>query len=406
MDFDRQVLRALSKRRRTVPDIRVPPRPKPSIFHLRKADKYDYVKHRLVSMRPYFLEVVGVESFEPVNTVSGVSFHTYGIVMNPFGLKLDASNIFIASNIDGSNDVAVRLSMEHLKRYSVFPGQVVAVKGKNTTGSEIVVEALHCIPVVDVNAGRGEGEQPSVEVFAGPYGAEGDASALDKVLESDADVLILVGPFVGAVEDASRSPDCVMQDVFIPKVRSWLGKSTNSKVVLVPSTDDMGGLNVFPQAPLCIEDERIVCVGNPCELFVNGHLVAISSLDTALEISSEECFLDSGEGYDEDACGRLLFGGDRLGRIAYHLVFQRTFLPVFPSRNVVSYAVPEGMSMDIAPDIYVVVSRLKRFVRDAGPCVVVNLGTQSREGGGAGCTIGLPGRDGGRVVVEFVRGDG
>ncbi|AFM99202.1 DNA polymerase alpha subunit B [Encephalitozoon hellem ATCC 50504] len=395
MDFDRQVFRTLSKGHSARSCIRIAQRPRVSNFYLKKKDKYEYVRYRLASMRPYFLELLGVESFEPVNHVSSTSFYTYGIVMNPFGHKLDPKNVFIASSIDGSNDVVVRLNLEYLQRYSVFPGQVVAIKGKNGTGSEITVEAIYCIPVVDVNSAEpSEKErhaQPFISAFSGPYGAGPEFGILDRILAEDADVLILTGPFIDPVEGGvSESPYSMMEGAFIPKIREWLSKGPERKVVLVPSTSDVISLNVFPQGPIDLNDERIICVSNPCSFFLNGFLVAVSSLDTALEISSEECFYDSKLDYGEDVCGKLLFGNDRLERISYHLVFQRTFLPVFPSMNIVSYSVPESMSMDTAPDIYIIVSRLKHFSRSVGPSVVVNLGLPTREAEKVVCFIRLP----------------
>ncbi|CAD25827.1 DNA POLYMERASE ALPHA SUBUNIT B [Encephalitozoon cuniculi GB-M1] len=408
MDFDRQVFKTLSRRSYVRSDIRMAPKPRVSNFYLRKKDKYEYVRHRLISMKPYFLELLGIEDFKPVNNVSDSSFYTYGIITNPFGHKLDSESVFIASSIDGSNDVAVRLNLAHLQRYSVFPGQIVAVKGKNTDGGKMTVEALHCIPVVDINVAK-DGEekkymQPTIVAFSGPYGPGPEFDALDRVLAEDADVLILIGPFIGPRQyGATQSPDSMMKEVFIPRIRGWLDRNAGSKAVLVPSTNDMTCLNVFPQGPIGVNDERIVCTGNPCEFFVNEILVAISSLDTPLEISSEECFHDSGMECSDDACGKLLFGGDRLGRISYHLIFQRTFLPVFPSMNVVSYSVPESMSMDTAPDIYIVASKLKHFCRDVGPSIVVNIGLQAKETEKIACHIRLPeAGEKKKPTVEFV----
>ncbi|AFN83912.1 DNA polymerase alpha-primase complex subunit B [Encephalitozoon romaleae SJ-2008] len=407
MDFDRQVFRTLSKRRCVRSCIRIKHKPRISNFYLKKKDKYEYVRHRLATMEPYFLELLGIGSFEPVNYVSDTSFYTYGIIMNPFGYKLDSKNIFIASSIDGSNDVIVKLNLEHLQRYSVFPGQIVAIKGKNGTGREITVEALHCIPVVDINSAETPSEeryvQPTISAFSGPYGIGPEFSILDRVLIEDVDVLILVGPFIDPLQnDTSESPGSMMERVFIPKLKEWLSRRSDSKVILVPSTNDMACLNVFPQGPIDISDERIVCVSNPCEFFLNEFLIAISSLDTALEISSEECFYDSKSENEKDACGKLLFGNDRLERISYHLIFQRTFLPVFPSMNVVSYSVPESISMDTAPDIYIIVSKLKYFCRNAGPSVVVNLGLPVKDAEKVVCHISLPETLGERrPVVEF-----
>lgn len=385
MDFDQRIFQKLDRTPRARPEVRVISRPGVSPFYIKREDKYNYVRCRLNGMRPYFLELLGIEEFESINHVSDLSFYTYGIITSPEGCRLDPSSIFISSNIDDSNDVVVRLNVGHLQKYSVFPGQVVAVKGKSLTGNEILVEALHCMPVVDVNVAdkyeNERGHHGPVDVLAssGPFDSESGFGILDSVLKNDADVLVLTGPFVDDVGEASMlSPISVLRDVFVPRLEDWLQRHPQSKVVLVPSTRDLTCLNVFPQMPMDVGRDRIYCVGNPGEFFINNCLVAVSSVDTPLELSSEECFYDSGVPDSRDACGELLFQGDRMSRISHHLIFQRTFLPVFPSADVVSYALPEGVSMDVAPDVYIVTSKLRHFSRDVGPSLVVNLGSQSR----------------------------
>lgn len=385
MNLEEKILQKLDKRPRTRAEIVVTARPKVSNFYVKKEDKYNYVRHRLEMMKPYFLDLLGIESFESINHVSDSSYYTYGIIVSPSGSKLGASNIFISSNIDDSNDVVVKLNVSHLQRYSVFPGQVVVVKGKNMSGNEIVVEVLHCMPIVDVNTvnciekDTGQRSSPIVIAASGPYGSESLFDVLDGILENAADVLILVGPFVSHNHESMEySPTYLMNEVFVRKINGWLSNNEQSKVVLVPSTRDLTCFNVFPQASMEIKHSRIYCVGNPGEFLLNDCLIAVSSLDAPLELSSEECFHDSGIPDKKDMCGELLFQSDRMTRIAYHLIFQRTFLPVFPSVNTVSYSVPENVSMDVAPDIYIVTSKLKYFSREVGPSIVVNLGSQPK----------------------------
>ncbi|TBU18834.1 subunit B of DNA polymerase alpha [Ordospora colligata] len=394
MDFDQQVLRTLCVRPAPKTEIRTFREAKVSNFYIKKNEKYDYVKHRLECMRPYFLELLQIKRFESVNHISESSFYTYGTIVNPTGLKLDSSNICIASNVDESNDVVVRLNMEHLHRYSVFPGQVVAVKGKNVGGDEIIVERLDCIPVVDVNTTEASSSDNTfnnlrIVAFQGPYCCElggCEVDVFEKVLAMEADILVLIGPFVKPINELDgKSPYGVLNDVFMPKVRRWLGKHLWRKVILVPSIGDPTCLSVYPQEAIDFEEERVYCVSNPCEIFVNECLIAISSLDMPLEICSEEYFYNSGKADVADVCGELLFKGDRMDRLAHHLVFQRSFVPVFPSRSAVSYFSPEGLMMGMAPDIYIVVSRLKGFCRRAGPSLVVNLGFVAR--GGSACVI-------------------
>lgn len=374
MNFEERIFQRLHKGTGVRAEIKVLPRPGVSNFYLRKEDRYNYIRHRLAAMKPHFLELLGIDRFEAVNHVSSASFYTYGVIVSPNGCKLDAAGIFISSNTDDSNDVVVRLHVGHLQRYSVFPGQVVAVQGKNMNGDGIVVEILHCMPILDINTASPHGVYPAVLAASGPYGSDSGFDVLDGVLASSADVLILLGPFVNRAEgDCSAS-----MEEFASRIRGWLDRNSESKAVLVPSTGDLGCLNVFPQQALDVQQDRVFCVGNPGEFLLNGRLFAVCSLDTPLELSSEECFHDSGVEDKADPCGEILFQSDRMSRISHHLVFQRTYLPVFPSVNVVSLSVPSGLSMDTAPDVYIVSSKLRYFAREAGPTLVVNVGSQSK----------------------------
>lgn len=406
MDFEQKIIQRLDKTSRAKSEVRVASRPETSNFYVKKEDKYNYVEHRLLVMKPCFLELLGIEEFESVNCVSSSSFYTYGMIISADGCRLSPSNMCICSNIDDSNDVVVRLSVSHLQRYSVFPGQVVAVRGKNPTGTEIVVEILHCMPVLDVNTVNANKErqqvQPSIIAVSGPY-SEPEFGTLDTILGNVADILILVGPFVTCVQHTTECSPMSTMKVFMSKVTEWLEKNIQGKIVLVPSVSDLTCVNVFPQPPIDVEHDRIYCVGNPGEFFLNGYLVAVSSLDVLLELSSEECFRDSGVPDKKDMCGELLFRNDRTDRISYHLVFQKTFLPVFPSINTVSYSVPDAASMNVAPDICMTASKLRYFCREAGPSLVVNLGSQAKATNKVLCHVRLPRNKDEKPAVEFTR---
>jgi DNA polymerase alpha subunit B len=398
MDFEQKIFRKLDKTPRTKAEIDAANRVRISNFYVKKEDKYNYVKHRLASMKPHFLGLPGVDAFEPVNHVSEKPFCTLGIVVSPSGGKLDPNNVFISSNVDDSNDVLVKLDLSFLSRYSIFPGQIVAVRGKNIMGNSITVEALHCMPFLDrriIDPSRYAGTNytaPKAVACSGPYGSENGFDVLDSILTLSADVLILLGPFVNRIgEGAECSPLSAFKGLFVPRLRGWLERNPQGKIVLLPSVCDLVSLSVYPQAPLDVEHSRIFCLTNPGSFCLNGHLIALSSLDSALEICSEECFADQGRPSKDDGCGELLFSDDRNGRIARHMIFQRTFLPVFPSMNIVSYSIPKSLDMEHAPDIYLISSKLKYFVREAGPSIVVNVGSQSKLDNKVICHITMPG---------------
>jgi DNA polymerase alpha subunit B len=352
-------------------------------------DKYEHIKHRLKYMKPFFLELLGLIDFKPVNYQSDITFASYGIITNLTGNKLTGDSIYLTSNIDESNNTAVRLNLDHLARCSLFPGQIISVEGKNTNGNEIVVEKIHCMPLLDINAISNNEiekyahayEKSPLEIIcvSGPYFSE-DSDAFCTFFGNDPDILIMFGPFVD--KPVSSSPREIFKDKILPKIEKWLSRSMTSKVILVPSTDDIITLGLYPQPPFDFirENDRLILLSNPSLFYINEFLFGISSLDILLTVGSEEWYFDK-KGIpedDEDVCSTILFQGDRTSRLCHHIVFQRNFVSTFPMKHPISYSSPKDFDIDISPDFLILSSRLKHFSRVIGPTNVITLGIQPR----------------------------
>ena len=112
--------------------------------------------------------------------------------------------------------------------------------------------------------------------------------------------------------------------------------------------------------------KRIHCVSNPCTFRINEIVVGVTSTDAIFHMSADETNAN-------------LEPGSRLGRIAQHLVQQRSFYPLFPPSANLDLRRMHEWTMPVQPDLLIVPSKLTSFVRTVlESTVVVNPGHLSR----------------------------
>jgi len=335
----------------------------PGYFYLKPTDKLNYVTSRLIQMKGLFLEALNISEFKPINHQSVTPFYTFGLISSPTGSKIDLatppSDVFIFNTTDGCN-INVRLDLSALQAYSVFNGQIVAVKGTSTRGDTILVEEIFTTPAVRSNQERRL--EISMVLCKGPF----TPLSLEKLIGLQANPLVCLGPFTGTGPDEFTSfPD------FIRALESEMTRMIKPKVCIVPSLDDYGSLKVFPQPAMKLSDDRISSFTNPMPFSLNRHSVLISNFDSYIDISYEEV----GTG---TVPGDVMFGGDRIQRLAAHLVFQQTLVPGLSSKSDVAFG--PWLRIASVPDLYVITSKMKSFEKVVGPTTVVNIGGIGRRG--------------------------
>lgn len=359
MDLGSVIIDTLRKRP-TRAEISLSPLPKASYFHLSANSKLNYVSARLRFMEKSFLDLLGIPKFHPITHESTKPFYTFGMVSSVTGAPIDSSCCLFNTE-DGSN-TPVALNLAGMERYSLYNGQIVAIKGRNMSGFEIIVESVYSLPIINVNS---QTRSPlNIHIARGPF----TTATINSLMECTEYVLILFGPFMfpGSGEFESFSG-------FLDSIESALKKSMEKQVVLVPSLEDYKFLNVFPQPPLSAPylSSRISILGNPSFIYVNNHLLLLNNYDLLFELSSNEFAQEKSSQTD------ILFSCPRFERLAYYLIFQRTLSPVMPSKNNISYG--PWLNMDIAPDILITSSRLKEFHCSTGPSTVLNIGPSSQK---------------------------
>ncbi|KAJ2736143.1 DNA-directed DNA polymerase alpha subunit pol12 [Coemansia sp. BCRC 34962] len=276
--------------------------------------------------------------------------------------------------------------------FSLFPGQIVAIEGKNLKGTEFLVSQFRPLPQLPHPC---IGERPdalppfNATVAAGPYTLSDNfeyeplSVLVDHVLAASPSVVFLLGPFVSEGHPMIRDGlvDMLPEEIFCAKISPHLsrlreGLSPASLIYLIPSADDLCCPYVsFPQPQYSRETlqqmgvpEGIESLDNPAQVSVNGVVFGISNIDILFHLVKEEV-------------SRLPALSDRLPRLAWHLIEQRHFYPLSPPPADCAGVLASQdtrLRMQTMPDVLITPSQLKPFVRAHGNVALLNPGLSSR----------------------------
>ncbi|ELQ76235.1 DNA polymerase alpha-primase complex, polymerase-associated subunit B [Trachipleistophora hominis] len=415
MSFDELVINSLRKQntQRNVETVVLLQYQPKNLFYLRKEEDYNFIKHRLLFMKSGYIELLELQDFSSINTVSVTDIIILGFIIT-IGEK-----VFVFNNTDESNDTLVELNLSEMDRYSLFPGQVVAIRGRNLNGNEIIVQEIYDSPVLPVNffdeGDRGNNLKDnnfSVCFISGPFNNNVKPDeinstdiydrlflSLDSIMTIDASYLVVLGPFIesrflNSCLDLER-----VKDIFMAKMNTWINKKPFRKIITVPSTEDVHTLGMYPCASIDDgQNASFINLSNPTQFYIGDVLFSVCTYDILLHMSSTEIFFDINENVSLpeseishrldnipkinpnslDSCTpKVPKKSKRIERLSAHMIYQRSFLPCFPPRNIVSINRPECFDMNIAPDFFIISSKLKTFIqKDKGPFTVVNIGCQ------------------------------
>uniref|UniRef100_A0A1A8QBU2 DNA polymerase alpha subunit B n=1 Tax=Nothobranchius pienaari TaxID=704102 RepID=A0A1A8QBU2_9TELE len=307
--------------------------------------------------------------------------------------KLNAKSVLLEAGPDqGGQQVPVDLS--ELKEYSLFPGQVVVMEGMNATGEQFVASKLYDgVPLPfytsNVKTENDEVSEPlSVLVACGPY-MPSDSLTFDPLLDligvivrDRPDVCLLLGPFVDSKHEKIEKAEVTetFEAIFSRCIESIVDgtRSVGCHLVFVPSQRDIHHHFIYPQPPFTLPSlrkeqiQRVTLVSDPCTLLINGVTFGLTSTDILFHISAEE--ISSGT------------GSDRFSRILKHMLTQRSYYPLYPPVEEVNMDYEKFQSfgqMPLTPDVLIIPSELRYFVKDVVGCVCVNPGrlTKGQVGG-------------------------
>ncbi len=289
--------------------------------------------------------------------------------------KLNAASLVLETSRRTGMGFRVPLQMDAIPAWSVFPGQIVALKGSNATGNEFVVKEILDIPLLPNAASAGSAlavheekmrvrdpdammddddgkPAPPLQILyaAGPYTADDNLdfeplhALCSQAADAYADAVVLTGPFLDVdhplvatgdfdlPEEALSSLDAdtaTMATVFrylvAPAINRLAATNPHVTIILVPSVRDVLDRHVsWPQDTIPRKElglpKAVRIVSNPMTLSVNEVVLGISSQDALWELRAEELA----------KAGGTLSGGDLMARLCRHLIEQRHYYPVYP----------------------------------------------------------------------------
>lgn len=198
---------------------------------------YKYMFQRLRDVRNVLTEKIeelgdglrshfNIEEFAPVSLPAQDSITVSGQVCCDSNGKLNAHSVLLEAGPEqGGQQVPVDLS--ELKEYSLFPGQVVALEGMNTTGRKLMASKLYegvPLPFYSSEVKMEMDEEPmNVLVACGPY-TPSDSLTFDPLLDlinvivkDRPDVCLLVSLLIYFA---------VSKSFVLPQVNACLGRCT------------------------------------------------------------------------------------------------------------------------------------------------------------------------------------
>ncbi|XP_029021733.1 DNA polymerase alpha subunit B [Betta splendens] len=339
------------------------------------------------SLRSHF----SIEEFSPVSLPAQDSITVLGQVCCDSNGKLNAQSVLLEAGPEqGGQQVPVDLS--ELKEYSLFPGQVVVIQGMNTTGRKLVASKLYegvPLPFYNPMVKMEMDEEPvNVLVACGPF-TPCDSLSFEPLLDlisiiarDRPDVCVLLGPFVDSKHEQIEKGQVTetFDAIFSRCIESILNgtKSVGCHLVFVPSQRDIHHHFIYPQPPFTLPNlskdqaQRITLVPDPCTLLIDGVTFGLTSTDIFFHMGAEE--ISSGT------------GSERFSRILKHILTQRSYYPLYPPVEDVNMDYEKFQSfgqMPLTPDVLIIPSELRYFIKDVVGCVCVNPGrlTKGQVGG-------------------------
>ncbi|KAM0788694.1 hypothetical protein ACM66B_002791 [Microbotryomycetes sp. NB124-2] len=306
----------------------------------------------------------------------------------------------------------------------LFPGCLVALKGRNGGGQMFSVSEILMMPPIDPtwseasvvlekqhgNGPKKLGGNPmSVIVAAGPFTLQSDfeyaplGALLDAAEVEKPDVLVLIGPFIDAEHpliksgNIDRMPEDIFRTEITTRIVNFVNSSPRSVVILVPHGRDLTNTHAaYPQSPFAkgsfgLPGKGVYMLPNPTTFSINEVVFGITSVDSLFALRSQEFFCPCAEAVqteqEPDANTR-----DVMSRTCRHLLRQRSFYPLFPTPlnatgldNVnLDVTHSDLLSMgDNGADVVILPSKLKHFAKIVDSTVIVNPAFLTK-GDGAG----------------------
>ncbi|KAI0785210.1 DNA polymerase alpha/epsilon subunit B-domain-containing protein [Abortiporus biennis] len=341
-------------------------------------------------------------------TLDGDSSSSGSVKINEASIALESSRSMgsgVRVQVKFNHDFKITQCRRGPPTVGIFPGAIVALKGKNGGGGWFAVSEVLTIPPLHhdkVSSTTGDESAFTMFVAAGPFTSDADLqykpwqAMLAKVKSEQPDVVLLIGPFIDHGHSLVRqgemdiTPWELFKSTFVDNLKDFLDLKPSATVLIVPSVKDILSDHVaYPQSAFSYEtcgDPRIRLLSNPCQFSLNGLSFAVTSVDVLFHLRKEE-FVKRAQDTSTSADGDVKMSSnnseaDPMANLCRHLVEQRSFYPIFPVPNDLMHEVnldvthsdflKFGGEKGECPDVLVTPSRLKYFVKSVDDITAVN----------------------------------
>lgn len=345
---------------------------------------------------------------------------------SPTTVRLGDSNVLLETPRSRGGAMRVKLNLSGVSTLSLIPGQLVALKGTNSSGRELIVDEFLTLSPPPFRQVEDVENMPSLThiVAAGPYTTTKDLdfAPLKDLLAQPADSFVLLGPFIDSAHPLVSAGDfsipgneaATMEDLFKHKISPLLN-ACSAQIVLIPSTRDAVSAHVaFPQPALVRKkldlNKHVSCRTNPGQFSINELMFATANCDVMRGVAQTEYTKSNPEHI--------------MARAARHVVEQRSLYPLLPGPFAKQPGIPEenqtltyhhldkaylGLCdfVDVTPDIIIMPSQMTPVVRVVSSVVIINPGYLTRvDSGGSYAQITTKPYEGGDAKAwERVRVD-
>ncbi|KAJ1919106.1 DNA-directed DNA polymerase alpha subunit pol12 [Tieghemiomyces parasiticus] len=336
----------------------------------------------------------GIEVFAHPGQTSQAPVQVVGRICSESEAKLnDQSVVLEASRATGAG-CRIRLTFDQLPSFALFPGQILGLEGVNTAGHSFTVTRVLPLPPLPflkacpaaVRAHQTPRQDAPLVVYAaaGPFTLDDNlefetlAAFFDVVQHDKPDAVILQGPFIDHHHPLvlDGDVDLTLEELFQMYVANHFRRlhraSPRTRILLVPSPRDLlHPFVTFPQPPFAFPNDgpvdlppNVVCLSNPAHFQLNEVNFTVTNVDVLFQLGAEEI-------------ARQPARGDRLGRLAKHILDQRHLYPLVPpSAGEVNlqYPLHEHLRLPYAPDVLLTSSQLAHFAKEVDQVLCLNPG--------------------------------
>ncbi|PIA51345.1 hypothetical protein AQUCO_01100282v1 [Aquilegia coerulea] len=386
-------------------------------------DKFNSLENRIRRHAAAFVASGLFEEPMDPTMASQKSVFSVGMVCCDGEGRLNEKSTLLQGSVEHSGGQRVRLDLQKLQQFSFFPGQVVGIEGHNPSGHCLIASKvvdsipLSVSPDVEIPPPKRQAmdqefqpdypsskpEMLNMVIAAGPFTTT-DNLLFEPLIEllayatrKQPQLLLLMGPFVDSEHPeiktgtVDKSFTDILHAEILTRLQDYLEyMGTAARVILVPSIRDACHDFVFPQPAFDIRTvdlkNQISCLTNPGIFDANKVKVGCCTIDILKQLSGEEISRIPAD----------LSSRDRMGRLATHLLNQRSFYPLYPPSEDVPLDLslaPEALKIPSIPNILILPSDLSPFVKvlslgekssgqDQSRCIAVNPGRLSKGIGG------------------------